>query len=147
MITDLSILIKQNTGEYHKKEDEDMHSILTGIRQWKGGIHLSVGAPLTDREITRSSWYEKNDRYQAIRRILDERIIAGYKLWKTNYMAYDLMTGGTRFADRYDAADLEGFRAYVESKLNRVEKSLNREQLRDIFLHIYGNPVAVMLDR
>ena len=48
---------------------------------------------------------------------------------------------------RRRAADLEGFRAYVEMKLNRVEKSLNREQLRDIFLHIYGNPVAVMLDR
>ena len=135
------ILIKQITGEYHKKEDEDMHSILTGIRQWKGGIHLSVGEPLTDKEITRSSWYEKNDRYQAIRRILDERIISGYKLWKTNYMAYDLMIGGSRFADKYSAEDLEKFREYTEHKISKAEKKLNKDDLRDIFWHIYGNPV------
>ena len=136
------ILIKQTTGEYHKKEDEDMHSILTGIRQWKGGIHLSVGAPLTDKEITRPSWYEKNDRYQAIRRILDERIISGYKLWKTNYMGYDLMTGGDKYSDKYTPEDLKKFKEYTEHKLSRAEKKLDKNELRDIFWHIYGNPVA-----
>ena len=136
------ILIKQMTGEYHKKEDEDMHSILTGIRQWKGGIHLSVGAPLTDKEITRSSWYEKNDRYQAIRRILDERIISGYRLWKTNYMGYDLMTSGSKYSDKYTQEDLKKFREYTEHKLSRAEKKLDKNVLRDIFWHIYGNPVA-----
>lgn len=136
------ILIKQTTGEYHKKEDEDMHSILTGIRQWKGGIHLSVGAPLTDKEITRSSWYEKNDRYQAIRRILDERIISGYRLWKTNYMGYDLMTGGDKYSDKYTPEDLKKFKEYTEHKLSRAEKKLDKDALRDIFWHIYGNPVA-----
>lgn len=136
------ILIKQVTGEYHKKEDEDMHSILTGIRQWKGGIHLCVGKPLTEEEIDRASWYEKNDRYQAIRRILDERIISGYKLWKTNYMGYDLMTGGTKYADKYTSEDLEKFKEYTEHKLKRTEKKLDKDALRDIFWHIYGNPVV-----
>ncbi len=136
------VLIKEVSGEYHKKEDEDMHSILTGLRQWKGGIHLSVGAPLTDREITRSSWYEKNDRYQAIRRILDERIVSGYKLWKTNYMGYDLMTGGTRYSDKYTAEDLDKFKEYTEHKLARAERKLDKARLRDIFWHIYGNPVV-----
>ena len=136
------VLIKEVSGEYHKKEDEDMHSILTGLRQWKGGIHLSVGAPLTDREITRSSWYEKNDRYQAIRRILDERIVSGYKLWKTNYMGYDLMTGGTRYSDKYTAEDLDKFKEYTEHKLAKAERKLDKARLRDIFWHIYGNPVV-----
>ena len=136
------ILIKQMTGEYHKKEDEDMHSILTGIRQWKGGIHLCVGEPLTEEEIGRASWYEKNDRYQAIRRILDERIISGYKLWKTNYMGYDLMTGGSKYADKYTPEDLEQFKEYTEHKLKRTERKLDKDALRDIFWHIYGNPVV-----
>lgn len=136
------ILIKQMTGEYHKKEDEDMHSILTGIRQWKGGIHLCVGEPLTEKEIAHASWYEKNDRYQAIRRILDKRIISGYKLWKTNYMGYDLMTGGSKYADKYTPEDLEEFKEYTEHKLKRTEKKLDKDALRDIFWHIYGNPVV-----
>ena len=140
------ILIKRETGTYVKKSDEDMHSILTGIRQWKGGIHLSVGKPLTDLEIIRASWYEKNDRYQAIRRCIDRRIIDGYKLWKTNYMGYDLMTGGDRFAEMYTQEDLKEFKAYTEHKLGKMEKRLDRDALRDIFWHIYGNPVVAKVE-
>ena len=136
------IYLKGKDGVYKKKKNEDMHSILTGIRQWKGGIHLNVGKPLTDKEITRASWYEKNDRYQAIRHILDERIIAGYKLWKTNYMGYDLMTGTSRFADKYTPADLEEFKKYTEHKLGKLERGIDRNAVRDIFWHIYGNPVV-----
>ncbi len=140
------ILIKQMTGSYTKKEREDLHSILTGIRQWKGGIHLCIGKPISDVEIIRASWYEKNDRYQAIRRCVDRHIIDGYKLWKTNYMGYDLMTGGDRFAEMYTPEDLEAFKAYTEHKLGKLEKRLDRDALRDIFWHIYGNPVVAKLE-
>ena len=140
------LLVKRMTGSYTKKENEDTHSILTGIRQWKGGIHLSIGKPLTDVEIIRASWYEKNDRYQAIMRCVDRHIIDGYKLWKTNYMGYDLMTGTNRFADMYSPEDLEGFKAYTEHKIGKIEKRFDRNELRDIFWHIYGNPVVAKLE-
>lgn len=140
------LLIKRETGSYTKKPDEDMHSILTGIRQWKGSIHLSIGKPITDLEIIRASWYEKNDRYQAIRRTIDRRIIEGYKLWKTNYMGYDLMTGTNRFAEMYTPEDLEKFKAYTEHKLSKLERRLDRDALRDIFWHIYGNPVVAKVE-
>jgi len=130
-----------NGGEYIKKSNEDMHSIMTGIRQWKGGVHISIGKPLSEKEITRASWYEKNDRYQAIRRNLDDRIISGYKLWKTNYMGYDLMTGSNKYADKYSVEELEKFKAYTEHKLDKIEKKYDRAELRKIFWHIYGNPV------
>lgn len=140
------LLIKRETGSYTKKPNEDMHSILTGIRQWKGGIHLSIGKPITELEIIRASWYEKNDRYQAIRRTIDRRIIAGYKLWKTNYMGYDLMTGTDRFAEMYTPEDLENFKAYTEHKLGKLERRLDRDALRVIFWHIYGNPVLAKIE-
>lgn len=140
------LLIKRETGSYTKKPDEDMHSILTGIRQWKGGIHLSIGKPITELELIRASWYEKNDRYQAIRRTIDRRIIAGYKLWKTNYMGYDLMTGTDRFAEMYTPEDLENFKAYTEHKLGKLERRLDRDSLRVIFWRIYGNPVLAKIE-
>jgi hypothetical protein len=140
------LLIKRETGSYTKKPDEDMHSILTGIRQWKGGIHLSIGKPITELEIIRASWHEKNDRYQAIRRTIDRRIIEGYKLWKTNYMGYDLMTGTDRFAEMYTPEDLKKFKAYTEHKLGKLERRLDRDALRVIFWHIYGNPVLAKIE-
>ena len=136
------LYLKQRDGKYEKKPKEDLHSILTGIRQNKGHIHLSIGKPLTEDEILEAASWKGNDRYQAIRHILDERIRSGYKLWKTNYMAYDLMNGCSEYSDQYTDDDLKAFVRYTEHKLSKLERKLDRDALRDIFLHIYGNPVA-----
>lgn len=136
-------LLLSREAPYVKKKNEDLHSILTGIRQHKGHIHLSVGEPLSAAEIAEAAAHTGNDRYQVLRGILDRRIHEGYKLWKTNYMAYDLMNGSNEFlGDKYLPDDLEKFEAYIEHKLSKLEWRLDRKELRDIFLHIYGNPVA-----
>lgn len=127
--------------KYVKRRNEDLHSITTGISQWKGGIHLSIDKPLTREEIEMASICSKNDRYQSIRRTLDLRIIRSYKLWKTNYMGYDLMTGGNKYSSLYSSEDLRKFIEYTEHKLSRVELRLDRDALRQVFWEIYGNPV------
>lgn len=135
------ILISR-TQKYVKGKREDMHSIIIGIRQYKGNVHLNIGNPLSLEEIEKASYCDvKNDRYQAIRHAVDQRVIEGYKLWKTNYMAYDMLQTDTKYADRYEAADVEKFKAYLEHKLDKVEKSLDRDELRRILLDIYAGPV------
>ncbi|MBQ3881473.1 MAG: 1-acyl-sn-glycerol-3-phosphate acyltransferase [Bacteroidales bacterium] len=129
-------------GKYVKGSREDLVSILTGIRQEKGNIHLNIGDPLTHDEIVEASYWMKNDRYQAIRHAVDMRIIEGYKLWKTNYMAYDMMNGTSKYSEFYTPEDVEAFSAYIERQIDKVDKTLDRGELRDIMLHIYGNPVA-----
>ena len=128
--------------KYVKKRTEDLHSIMTGIKQWKGRIHLSIDTPLTEEEIERASICDKNDRYQYIRHVLDYRIVKLYKLWKTNYMGYDLMNRTTKYSSLYGKDDLEAFKAYTEHKLSKVERNLDRDALRQLFWEIYGNPVA-----
>ena len=128
--------------KYVKKRTEDLHSIMTGIKQWKGRIHLNIDTPLTEEEIERASICDKNDRYQYIRHVLDYRIVKLYKLWKTNYMGYDLMNRTTKYSSLYGKDDLEAFKAYTEHKLSKVERNLDRDALRQLFWAIYGNPVA-----
>ncbi|HBG52828.1 MAG TPA: hypothetical protein DDW70_01240, partial [Rikenellaceae bacterium] len=36
---------------YEKDEDEDLNSIITGITQWKGNVHIHVCDPLTREEL------------------------------------------------------------------------------------------------
>ncbi len=134
------ILISR-TRKYVKSHHEDMHSIVMGIRQKKGNVHLNFGLPLTYDEIEVASKCDKNDRYQAIRHAVDKRVIAGYHLWKTNYIAYDLVGGGNKYSDLYGPEDVESFKSYMEHRLDKVEKRLDRDELRNIFLHIYSNPV------
>lgn len=130
------------TQKYVKGSREDLISIMTGIEQQKGNIHLNIGSPLTHDEIEAASCCNKNDRYQAIRHAVDVRIIEGYKLWKTNYIGYDMVNHTFKYRDKYTPEDVARFTDYVEHQLDKVEKSLCRADLRDIFLRIYANPVV-----
>ena len=128
--------------KYVKGPDEDWNSIMTGILQQKGNIHLNIGTQLTSDEIAAAALCDKNDRYQLIRHAVDLRVIEGYKLWKNNYVAYDLLNHSFKYSEMYDISDIEKFVAYMEHQLDTIEKELNREDLRRIFLEIYANPVV-----
>ena len=134
------ILISRSQ-KYVKSETEDLESIIHGVMQKKGNVHIKFGKPLTEEEIRLASNEDKNDRYQRIRHTVDRRIIDGYKLWKTNYMAYDIVNGGSKYASEYTPEDMQGFKAYIEVLLTKVESTLDKNELRDILLHIYSNPV------
>ncbi len=134
-------LLISRTQKYVKGETEDLQSIIQGIVQKKGNVHIKFDKPLLEAEIHEASLCDKNDRYQYLRHILDRRIIEGYKLWNTNYMAYDIVNGGSKYASEYTAEDMTAFKAYIETLLGQVEPTLNKDELRDILLHIYSNPV------
>lgn len=139
------LLIKENNGgKYVKKKNEDTHSILTGIRQRKGHIHLTIGEPITREELAQAASTGKsmNDHYQALCKILDNRIIGGYRLWKTNYMGYDLVHGTSEYLGvKYLPEELDNFKAYSEHKLGKLERRLDSDRLHQIFWNIYGGPV------
>lgn len=135
-------LLISRSRKYAKAQGEDLNSILTGIKQQKGNIHLNTGKPLTSEEIAVASLCDKNDRYQLIRHAVDLRVIEGYRLWKTNYLAYDIVNKTTKYSDKYTVSDIDWFTDYMEHQLETVEKELDRAALKDIFLHIYANPVV-----
>lgn len=141
------ILISR-TRKYVKKKNEDLHSIIIGIRQRKGNVHLHFGVPLTRDEIVEAEASGvKNDRYLAIRNLVSRRIIDGYRLWKTNYLCYDMLHGCDKYKEHYTPRDVEEFKAYMHHRLtDKVEKSLDHEALEQIFLEIYANPVQAKED-
>lgn len=135
-------LVISRKRKYVKAEGEDLRSIMEGIMQPKGSIHLNIGKPLTTEEIAEAARCDKNDRYQLIRHAVDLRVIEGYKLWKNNYIAYDILNHSFKYSDYYSPVDMEQFIGYMSKKLDTVEPEINREDLRRIFLEIYANPVV-----
>ena len=135
-------LVISRKKKYVKAEGEDLNSIMVGIMSQKGNIHLNIGRPLTSEEIAEAAQCDKNDRYQQIRHAVDLRVIDGYKLWKNNYIAYDILNHSFKYSDQYCITDVESFVVYMEHQLDTVEKDINREDLRRIFLEIYANPVV-----
>ena len=135
-------LVISRKHKYVKAEGEDLNSILVGIQQFKGNVHLNIGTPLTQEEIAEAALCDKNDRYQQIRHAVDRRVIEGYRLWKNNYIAYDLANQSYKYSHMYEQADVEQFIEYMQKQLDTVEPEVNREDLRRIFLDIYANPVV-----
>lgn len=135
-------LVISRKHKYVKAEGEDLNSIIVGIKQPKGNVHLNIGKPLTSEEIAEAAKCDKNDRYQLIRHAVDVRVIEGYKLWKNNYVAYDLANQSYKYSHMYEPADVENFVAYMTHQLDTIEPEINREDLRRIFLDIYANPVV-----
>ena len=135
-------LVISRKHKYVKAEGEDLNSILVGIQQPKGNVHLNIGTPLTSEEIAEAALCDKNDRYQLIRHAVDKRVIEGYRLWKNNYVAYDLTNQSYKYSHLYEPADVERFVEYMQAQLDTVEKEINRADLRRIFLDIYANPVV-----
>ena len=135
------ILISR-TQKYVKAKGEDFNSIMVGIMQPKGNIHLHIGKPLTEEEIAQAANCDKNDRYQYIRAAVDKRVIEGYRLWPNNYVAYDILKQTDKYASKYTAEQKAQFVGYMEHQLGTVEPELNKDDLREIFLGIYANPVV-----
>ena len=134
-------MLISRTQKYVKRELEDLESIIMGIKQQKGNVHMNIDTPITEQEIIEAAECDKNDRYKKMRYAVDRRVIQGYKLWKTNYMAFDWVNKTTKYSDHYDKADMEAFREYIFGQMKLVESTLNQEELLDILLHIYSNPV------
>lgn len=139
------ILISR-TQKYVKAEGEDLNSIMVGIMQQKGNVHLHIGKPLTSEEIADAAKCDKNDRYQLIRHAVDVRVIQGYKLWPNNYIAYDILNSTDRYSSNYTSEEKQKFVGYMEHQLGTVEPELNKDELREVFLGIYANPVVAKED-
>ena len=129
--------------KYVKAEGEDLKSILTGIMQPKGNIHIAFNEPVSVEEIQEASQLDKNEKFKAICTAMDKRIVAEYKLWGNNYIAYDMLNGSNEYADMYTAEQKAVFEGYMAAQLSAVKlPDVDMDELEEIFLSIYANPVV-----
>jgi len=107
----------------HKKgKYDDLVSMNKGLTGYKGRIHLSYSRPLTGDY--------KNEKEVAT--AIDSAIQKNYRLWPSNYIACDELSGSKQFAGEYTNAEKDQF-------LGNYAKI--PETVRTIILESYANPV------
>ena len=122
---------------YVKAQGEDLQSIITGITQPKGYVHLQFGHPI---DVSNFGDPLRREDIVAIANQIDAQIWKGYRLWDTNYLGYDLLNESTRFAGCYDPAMKDQFIAKMEHDIENYP-SLDAATLRELYLKIYAGPV------
>ena len=133
------------TGIYEKSRHEDVLSIVSGISQPKGDVHIHFCEPVSQEEIAQCASYNKNERFSALAHLMDKRIHNGYKLHPTNYIAADLLNSSARFEEHYSTEQMEKFIDYVERASYKGPSMAAESKLTEIFLSLYAKPVENQL--
>lgn len=133
-------IYKSRREKYIKKPNEDLNSILTGIMQPKGRVHIAFCAPLTHTDLMTFNQFTASEYHRQVAHLLDQRICAAYSLSPNNYIAHDLRFGKTEFSAHYTPEEKAAFVQHLQS-LNEYAELCDMEQLTDIFLGIYANPI------
>ncbi|MFD0965245.1 1-acyl-sn-glycerol-3-phosphate acyltransferase [Pseudofulvibacter geojedonensis] len=131
------LMAKHYEEEYIKSTNEDFNSILKGLTGQKKRIHISVGKPL-DNELTliNNSGEPLNKQYQQLASVIDKKIHRQYKLWPTNYLAFDLLNKTNKYIDKYTDKEKRQFERRIERRVDKTDPvALNN------FLLMYANPV------
>ena len=132
-------LCKSRNAKYVKKAGEDLNSILTGLLQPKGRVHIEICEPLREEELRQFGNCVGNELNKKVAALMDCRIYEAYRLTPNNFIASDMRSGSNRFADRYTDEQRAAFAGHM-SRLDECE-GCDKELLREIFLGIYANPV------
>lgn len=149
------LIEKKENGAYKKQEGEDYLSALKGITGHKGRVNISIGKKL-HRSLERlPADIPKNQQFQLLTQEIDRRMHKLYKLWPTNYIAYDILHGTREYSSQYTGLQRVAFRNYLRGKalqlfVARKKRQggglLKREgylkQAREVLLQMYANPVV-----
>jgi len=135
------LIAKSKEEKYVKGENEDFITLLSGIMGAKKRIHIQVGKVLHEevRAINKED-LTTNEKLSKLSDCIDAQIWKGYKLWPSNYIAYDLLHVSYRYAGQYTPAEKEAFETRLAQKVN-TNQPLEVEN----FLRMYANPVANQL--
>lgn len=127
-----------NNEIYIKEKNEDFMTLLSGIMGQKKHIHIHVGDVLdTELDGIKADFDNANKQIQALAQAIDDSILTSYKLWPTNYIAYDLLHGTTTYASQY--TDIE--KAVFERRLEKRIDAQSEFEVQGI-LAMYANPVV-----
>ncbi|MFC4738659.1 1-acyl-sn-glycerol-3-phosphate acyltransferase [Flavobacterium ponti] len=123
---------------YIKEKNEDFITLLSGIIGQKKRIHIHIG-DILDSEIDEIVAEEQNPnkQIQLLTQKIDDSILQSYKLWPTNYIAFDMLYKTNQFESKYTVDEKQLFQRRLELRIDE-----NSTVLREGFLAMYANPVV-----
>jgi 1-acyl-sn-glycerol-3-phosphate acyltransferase len=123
---------------YVKEKNEDFITLLSGIIGQKKRIHIHVGTVL-DKELDVIALENDNTnkQVQAVAQAIDDSILQSYKLWPTNYIAYDILYKTDKFKEQYTENEKSLFERRLEMKID-----CSNDVMMEGFLNMYANPVV-----
>lgn len=126
-------------SKYVKAPGEDLNSIITGIKQPKGRIHMAIGKPILSEADELEKIPNENERIKQLVNMIDEQLYNNYMLWPVNYIAADISANSNEYANNYSPAEKENFIQYIKQKISKLKG--DEQTLFNMFINMYSYPV------
>ncbi|WP_369765822.1 1-acyl-sn-glycerol-3-phosphate acyltransferase [Flavobacterium sp. WC2429] len=135
------LMAEANNEVYIKEKNEDFMTLLSGVMGQKKRIHIHIGDVL-DKEIDgiKNEFENSNKQIQALAQVIDDAILRNYKLYPTNFIAYDILNKTNTYSHLYTENEKSLFERRLEMRIDAE----NPVALQGI-LNMYANPVVNQL--
>jgi 1-acyl-sn-glycerol-3-phosphate acyltransferase len=132
------LMAEANNEIYIKEKNEDFMTLLSGIMGQKKRIHIHIGDVLNS-ELDQIALENDNNnkQIQALAQAIDDSILTTYKLWPTNYVAYDILYKTNTYESFYTENEKKLFEKRLDIKIDQ-----NNPIALEGFLNMYANPVV-----
>jgi 1-acyl-sn-glycerol-3-phosphate acyltransferase len=131
------LMAEANNEIYVKEKNEDFMTILSGALGQKKRIHIHIGKVLdTEIDAIQAENDNSNKQIVALAQVIDDAILSNYKLWPTNFIAYDIVNKIDTHSHLYTENEKSLFERRLEMRIDEE----NPIALQG-FLAMYANPV------
>lgn len=135
----LKELIKKEHYGQLKTSKDDLKSMSMGMFAPKGRIRVAFGDPIKTNFTLAQNNEQRNKYIRNIAELIDDQIYKNFKLWPSNYVAYDMLMQEHRFKDKYTEEEQKRFEIMVEQAMVNIDYPIT--DLQERFLKLYANPV------
>ena len=142
-------LLKSKDPNFKKSPADDLLSMQTGIMGYKGHIHYTFTPCLNDEFSNIPADLDKLLTVRSVCQLIDHSIHTHYKIFKTNYIARDLLFDAKEFADKYTDDERNAFVGYLNKQIDKAGMQLNELDRNYMFkkmLEMYSNPLTNQLE-
>lgn len=136
---------KRRDANHKKSPKDDLRAMETGIMRPKGRIHYAITECLNPQIDALPQDLDRGQAARAVAELIDKAIHSNYKLYPINYVAYDMLEGGHRFADQYTEADVDAVKERLATQIGKCRlddvTDEERDYMRELILTMYSNPL------
>lgn len=138
-------LLKHRDPDFKKSQRDDLFSMETGLLQFKGRVHCQLTPRINVKLDQIGDFKDTNTAARMVCRLIDQAIHRSYEIFSINYIAFDLLKGGSRFARKYTDEERNNFEDYLEGQIAKIDvPDITTEEhayLKEMMLVMYANPL------
>ncbi|PID94658.1 MAG: acyltransferase [Bacteroidales bacterium] len=134
---------KRDNPDFKKRQIDDVISMQTGVMGYASEIHYAFTPCINDRlDELATMRLPRNQEVQAVASIIDKQIHNAYKLYKSNYIAFDMLFDGDRFCKFYNSKEKRIFAQYISQQIEKIDlENTDIDFCREKILEMYANPL------